>query len=73
MNTSRHVILEKLELDALIDKDTLRRTARRIGEMDFSKLIIAKGLEKGILKDIEVIKNGLPNIGYSFEIIKGSM
>lgn len=72
LDTSRHVMLERLELDTIIDKDTLRRTARRLGETDFSKLIIAKGLEKGILKDIEIIENGLPTIGYSFELTKGS-
>lgn len=38
LDTSRHVMLERLELDTIIDKDTLRRTARRLGEMDFSNL-----------------------------------
>lgn len=70
--TSQYVMLEKLELDILIDKDNLRRTARRIGESDFSKLIIAKGLEKGILKEIELTENGLPTVGFSFETKKTS-
>lgn len=70
LQATRHVMLEKLELDFLIDKDSLRRTARRIGESDFTKLIIVKGLEKGILKEMELIDNGMPAIGYSFETKK---
>lgn len=70
LDTSRHVMLEKFELDSIIDKDSLRRTARRIGETDFTKLIISKGLEKGIIKEVDLTENRLPTIGYSFETNK---
>lgn len=66
LEESRHVVLERLELDLLINKDSLKRIARRIGKSDFSKLIISKGLEKGVLIEVESNDNGFPTIGYSF-------
>jgi len=72
LEESRHVVLERLELDLLINEDSLKRIARRIGKSDFSKLIISKGLEKGVLIEVELNDNGFPTIGYSFQQIKAS-
>lgn len=67
LNASRHIILEELELDLINDKNSLRKIAGKIGVTDFTKLIISKGLEKGIIKEVDIIENGLPTIRYSFE------
>jgi len=72
LDISRHVMLEKLELDSIIDKDSIRRTARRIGETDFTKLIISKGLEKGLIREVDITEGRLPSIGYSFVSKKAS-
>jgi hypothetical protein len=65
-------MLEKLGLDSIIDKDSIRRTARRIGETAFTKLVISKGLEKGLMREVDVTERGLPSIGYSFVPNKAS-
>jgi hypothetical protein len=52
-------------MDSLIHKNSIERTARRIGKADFTKLILTKGLENGYLVESETVKDGFPTILYS--------
>jgi hypothetical protein len=67
LNHSKSNLFEKLEMDSLIQKSSIERTARRIGESDFTKLILSKGLEYGYIIENETISKGFPIIKYSLK------
>ena len=54
----------------LRDDQNIPKVIDIIGISDFTKLVISKGLEKGLIQEINIVENNFPTIGYSFQINK---